>query len=214
MKRIMVILILLLTVYGLIQIQTGNTWDGNSAWNATTKYQLLTAIDDSLKARMQSTSYLDFMLTTADSIASNDSMDVEITFINPIGSKQVAFFHNLAGVAEKIDLRWIFKIPNQYALLDSIHWNCWTETIAGSSAATQSYGIIYVYRDSTETERKTAAVATSDTIRSSTARTKRQQGLVLNYVPGTEDIMVKLSVYGIADTTLMISRPRLFWTNR
>ncbi len=189
-----------------LKLLRANFVDSLNAYNLLPK----SAVRDSIKARYQATDYLNFMLATADSNAANDSLNVEVTCINPLGTKQAALFHNLAGVNEGINLRWIFKLPNQYALLDSIHWFVWTETTTTNA----NFGIITVFRDSTETERKVLATATSDTVRSLTARTARQQGLVLNYVPGTEEIMVKLYVYGIADTTAIISRPRLFWTNR
>ena len=167
--------------------------------------------DDTTKARYQSEFYLDYTNSTADSVAANDSLDVEVTYTNPLGTKQAGFFHNLAGVNEGISLRWLFKLPNQYARVDSIVFDgVWTET----TTTNENYGIAYVYQDSTALRTKFAATTTSDTLRSSTARTVKSIMMAPNYVSGTNEIMLRLYVYGIADTVLFISRPHVYITNR
>jgi hypothetical protein len=178
--------------------------------NVTNKL-LLASADDSIKARYQSDFYLDFMTATADSNAANDSLQAEVTYTNPLGTKQALLAHNLAGVAEKLDLRWLFKLPNQYARLDSIVFDgIWTETIA-----TENYGIAYVYQDSTALNRKELATTTSDTLRSAVARTTKSIMMAPNFVPGTGEVMLKLYIYaGAADTALIISRPHVYVTNR
>lgn len=168
------------------------------------------ALDDSIKARQQSDFYLDFMQSTADSIAANDSLDVEITHQNPLGTKQAAFFHNKAGVSETIKLTWTFKLPNIYATLDSIVFPCWTETKAGNV----NFGIVQVFDDSLETTHAGTVKATGDTLYSDvTARVKANKKVAPNYVPGANEIILRMTVTTTVDS-MFVGRPHVYVTNR
>lgn len=169
-----------------------------------------TIVGDSTAVRQQSSFNLDYMLATADSIAANDSLDIEITHQNPLGNKQAAFFHNKAGVSETIKLTWTFKLPNIYATLDSIVFPCWTETKAGIV----NFGIVQVYEDSLETEHKGTVKATGDTLYSDvTARVKANKKVAPNYVPGANEIVLRMTVTTTADS-MFVGRPRVYVTNR
>jgi hypothetical protein len=179
-------------------------------YSSITGVQLLSTVDDTLKARYQSDFYLPYMLAVADSGAANDSLDAEVTHVNPIGTKEAAFFHNLTGLSETVTLRWMFKLPNIYSLLDSIVFTCWTETKAGNV----NFGIVTVQEDSTETYTKTAAKATGDTLYSAiTARVADNRSIVLNYVPAGNEVLLKLIVKSTSDS-MFISRPHVYITNR
>lgn len=173
-------------------------------------FQKLDDTGDSIAARQQDDFYLDYVNATADSIAANDSLDVEITHQNPLGNKQAAFFHNKAGVSETIKLTWTFKLPNIYATLDSIVFPCWTETKAGIV----NFGIVQVYEDSLETEHKGTVKATGDTLYSDvTARVKANKKVAPNYVPGANEIVLRMTVTTTADS-MFVGRPRVYVTNR
>lgn len=170
----------------------------------------LTSYTDSSKSRQQNDFYLNYMDATADSIASNDSLNVEVTYVNPIGSKQVAFFHNLTGLSQKVQLRWSFKMPNVLATLDSIVVPVWTETKAG----TINYGMMYVYEDSLETKFSDTIKATGDTLYSNvTARVTANRSVKPNYIPGIKEVLLKMTVVQTVDS-LFIGRPRVYLTNR
>ena len=194
----------------LAVLKTAVRDSANAAIAAETTHLLLTAVDDTIKVRQQTDFYLPYMLAVADSGAANDSLNVEITHVNPIGTKEAAFFHNLAGVSETVTLRWSFKLPNVYSLLDSIVFSCWTETKAGNV----NFGLITVWEDSTETGYKTAATATGDTLYSAiTARTTDNRSVVLNYVPAGNEILLKLVAKSTVDS-MFFSRPHVYVTNR
>jgi len=167
-------------------------------------------VGDSIKIRQQSDYYLDYMNSTADSIAANDSVDVEITYQNPLGTKQAAFFHNKAGVSEKIKLTWTFKLSNIYATLDSIVFPCWTETKAGAV----NYGIVQVFDDSLETTHAGTVKSTGDSLYSNvTARVKANRTVKPNYTPGQNEIILRMTVTTTADS-MFVGRPHVYVTNR
>jgi len=169
-----------------------------------------TIVGDSTAVRQQSEFYLDYMLATADSIAANDSLDVEVTHQNPIGTKQAAFFHNKAGVSETIKLTWTFKLSNIYATLDSIVFPCWTETKAGST----NFGIVQVFDDSLETIHAGTVKATGDSLYSSvTARVKANRKVAPNYVPAGNEIILRMTITTTVDS-MFVGRPRVYVTNR
>jgi hypothetical protein len=171
-------------------------------------FQKLDDTGDSIAARQQDDFYLDYVNATADSVAANDSIAIIPTYANPIGTKQAAYIRNVTGLSETVQLRWSFKLLNQYSTIDSIVFNVWTETTNADN-----YGIVTVYQDSTETLFKGTVKTTGDTLKSTTARTVKSIMLAPDYDPGTEEILLRLVITQSADS-MFISRPRIYVSNR
>jgi hypothetical protein len=133
---------------------------------------------DSTAARFNDPMYLIWSQAYGDSIATNKALTITVTKRTPIGSSEGLFIHNIQGTAQTVSIYLDFDIPH-FSKLDSLRINVWTETTNATD-----YAIIYAYADSTLGQFKAAATATSDTLKSGTARTSATKSFVVGGTTG------------------------------
>ena len=161
--------------------------------------------DDSSNARTLTTVPLWWTWAYADSIDSNDSLTIEIKNQTPLGTTSGLYVKNTTGLSEKVNLILSFVLPSERASLDSIRFLTWTETTGATN-----YALATVFDDSLQSGWKALATATSDTLRSATARTARYQGLTGINIKGGA-VRLKVLIQTIADS-LFIATPWAYYT--
>ncbi len=177
----------------------------NAAITANTTHLLKTDFNDSSNVRTSTTQQLSWTGVFADSIATNDSLTIEIKKQTPLGTAAALYIKNIAGVTEKVKLVLDFQTPSETARLDSIRLVTWTETTDATN-----FAVATVWDDSIQTDWKSVATATGDTLRSAVARTARYQGVTgINIIGGR--IRLETTIQTIADS-MFIAEPKAYFT--
>jgi len=152
------------------------------------------------------TQQLSWTLAFADSVATNDSLTIEIKKQTPLGTAAALYVKNAAGVSEKVKLVLDFQLPTETARLDSIGMVSWTE----ATTANTSFAMLAVYDDSTQVQWKSAATVTGDTLRSSTARTARSQSITGINIKGGR-ARIEFTIQTLADSAFF-AEPKCYYT--
>ncbi len=162
-------------------------------------------VGDSAAARFNDPMYLPWTLAYGDSIASNDALTITVQKQTPIGTSGGLFVHNIQGTPQTVRVILDFDLPH-FSRLDSLRMKVWTETTNATD-----YCIMYAYADSLLGLFKANATATSDTLKSGTARTTATKSFVVGGTSGGRQRLI--TKFLTASDSMFVSEIEAYVTN-